>query len=301
MAAPAGLQTYQDASRREDLLSVIADISPDETPIMTMAKATTANQTLHEWADYYEASPSTVSKSKEGDDATFADLTAPSRKSNVCQIITENFAVTDTEMAVSTVTPEDAYNMQKGFALRRWKNKAEYSLLLSTKASGASGVEREMGGLLQFASADGKATVRVSGTSLSESEFNDMIQDSYTVTDSAIVDLVLTTAKTKRDISKFTAGNTKDISADDKRLVNSVTVYESDFGIHQIMKHRFMATNSIAGLKKANLGVAYLRKPKDVELAKTGDSSKGQVVGELTLEVMSSRGLTLRQGYNLPL
>lgn len=301
MAAPNGLHTYQDASRREDLLSIIADISPDETPILTMAKTKSAGQTLHEWADYYESAPSTVSKSKEGDDATFADLSAPSRKNNICQIITENFAVTETEMAVNTVTPQDAFNMQKGFASRRWKNKLEYSLLLSTKTSGSSGVEREMGGLLQFATADGKTTVRASGTSLSSTEFNDMIQDSYTVTDSAIVDLILCTAKTKRDISKFTASNTKEINADDKRIVDSITVYESDFGIHQIMKHRYMATNAIAGVKKANLAVAYLRRPKDVDLAQTGDSKKGQIVGEATLEVMSSRGLTFRSGYNLPL
>lgn len=282
-------------------MSIIADISPDETPLLTFAKEKKAKSTLHEWADYYEAAPTGTAKSKEGDDATFADLAAPSRKNNICQIITENFAVTETELAVDTVTPEDAYNMQKGFAMRRWKNKFEYSLLLSTKASGSSGVEREMGGLLQFATVDGKATVRASGTSLSSTEFSDMIQNSYEVTDSAIVDLVLTTAKTKRDISKFTASNTKNVEAGDKRIIDSISVYESDFGVHQIMKHRFMPTNSIAGLKKANVGVAWLRRPNDVELAKTGDAKKGQIVGEGTLELMSARGVVFRSGYNLPI
>ena len=299
MAAPNGVITYQDASRREDLLSIIADISPNETPILTMAKERSAKQTLHEWADYYETAPSAVSKSIEGNDATFADLSTPTRKNNVCQIVTENFAVSETELAVDTVTPQDAYNMQKGFAMRRWKNKFEYSLLRATKASGASGVEREMGGLLQFATVEGKTTVRASGTSLSSTEFGDMVQDSYDVTDSAIVDLILATAKTKRDISKFTASNTRNIAASDKRLVDSITVYESDFGIHEIMTHRYMPTNSISGVKKSNLGTAWLRKPKHVELAKTGDSMKGQIVGEGTLEVMSARAVTFRSGYNL--
>lgn len=301
MAAPNGVITYQDASRREDLLDIIADVSPEETPIQTFAKVRSANQTLHEWTDYYEAAPSAVSAAIEGNDAVYADLPTPTRKNNICQIIEEPFAISESEIAVNGVGSKDEYAQQLGYAMRRWKNKFEYSLMLATKASGASGVARQMGGLLAFIATDGKATVRVSGTSLSEAEFNDMIQDSYTVTDSAIVDLVLTTAKTKRDISKFTASNTKEISADDKRLVNSITAYESDFGIHQIMKHRYMLTNSIAGVKKANLGIAYLRKPKHEELAKTGDARKGHVVGEGTLEVMSGNAMTMRQGYNLPL
>jgi len=301
MAAPNGVITYQDASRREDLLDIIADVSPEETPIQTFAKTRSASQTLHEWTDYYEAAPSAVAKAIEGNDATFADLATPTRKSNVCQIINETFAVSETQQAVDGVGSKDEYAQQLGYAMRRWKNKFEYSLLLATKASGSSGVAREMGGLLQFIAAEGKATVAASGTSLSEAIFNDMIQDSYGVTDSAIVDLVLTTAKTKRDISKFTASNTKQIDADDKRLVNSITVYESDFGIHQVMKHRYMLTNAIAGIKKANLGIAYLRKPKQEELAKTGDARKGQIVGEGTLEVMSANAATLRQGFNLPL
>jgi len=35
-----GLQTIQDTSRREDLADIIADVSPDETPLSTMFATT---------------------------------------------------------------------------------------------------------------------------------------------------------------------------------------------------------------------------------------------------------------------
>jgi hypothetical protein len=42
-----GLVTYQDAVRREDLLDIIGDVSPDDNPLSTLFANTTATQTLH--------------------------------------------------------------------------------------------------------------------------------------------------------------------------------------------------------------------------------------------------------------
>jgi len=42
-----GLMTYQDAARREDLIDVIGDVSPDDNPLATMLATTTARGTYH--------------------------------------------------------------------------------------------------------------------------------------------------------------------------------------------------------------------------------------------------------------
>lgn len=42
-----GLMTYQDTSRREDLLDVLGDVSPDSNPLMTMLKTSKASGTYH--------------------------------------------------------------------------------------------------------------------------------------------------------------------------------------------------------------------------------------------------------------
>lgn len=293
-------QTYQDPTRREDLLDKISDVSPDKNYLSTILKKTTASQTLHEWGNYYQSRPTDNSaKTVEGDEDVFADLTAPTRKSNICQIIKEKFAVSGTQLAVDKISPKDGYAREMGWAMSRFKTKQEFALIRGTKASGSSGVAREMHGIRNWIVDEGKYTVRASGTSLSETEFNNMIGDSWDVTDESVVDLILTTGPCKRDISKFTAGNTKNISAEDKRLVNTISIYESDYGVHEIRAHKDMASNEVMGVKKDNLAIAYLRKPKHEPLGLSGDNKKGHIVGEMTVEVMGAVAMVLRTGYNL--
>jgi hypothetical protein len=292
--------TYDDVLRREDLLDIIGDVSPDQNYLTTTLKAREARQTLHEWGDYNTARPTdNTAKTIEGNDASFSDLTKATRPNNITQLFQETFAVTSTEIAVDKVNPKDAYARELNYAMRRIKNKMEYAVLRGTKASGASGVAREMSGVFHYVKANGLATVRASGTSLSETEFNAMEVASWNVTDEYVFDLVLTTGTRKQDISKFTAGNTKNIPATDKRLVNSISVYEGDFGVHEIRAHKDIVTNSVLGVRKENLGLAYLIRPHHVKLAKTGSSEKGMVEAELTVEVFGPRAMVVREGYNL--
>ena len=94
-----GLQTYQDANRREDLIDVITDVSPDENPLMTMLGTTKASNTLHEWTEDYIARPTSVANAAEGAAATYGDLTQPSRRNNRTGIVTQTFRVSGTESA----------------------------------------------------------------------------------------------------------------------------------------------------------------------------------------------------------
>lgn len=301
MAAPNGIVTYQEAIRREDLIDTIADVSPDQNPLVTMLGVTDATSTLHEWGDYHLSRPTSNAKAIEGNDATFSDLTVATRVNNICQIVTKNFAVSDTEVAVDKAGPRDAFARERMNALRGWKNQMEYAVLLGTKASGSSGVAREMHGIYNYIQDSGKFTSRASGTSLSEGEFNDMIADSWGVTDEYVVDWILTTGPRKRDISTFTANNTRFVQADDKRLTRPVSIYESDFGVHTIKAHKDVPTNTVIGIRKELIKIAYLstRRPKFVEIARTGDAQKGQIVGEGCVEVKGARAMVARSGYNL--
>ena len=301
MAKLAGaVETYDDVLRREDLMDIIADVSPDKNYLQHIAKRKKASQTLHEWGDLYLSRPTSNAGAIEGNEATFSAPTAATRKNNICQIIEKTFAVTGTEIEVDKVSPVDAYARESGKALRNWKMQLEFALLRGTKASGSSGVAREMQGLRNWVVDEGLYTQRASGTSLTEVEFNDIVSAVWGVTnDEDVFDLVLTTMKRKQDISKFTAGSTKNIDAKDKRLVNSIMVYESDGGVHEIRAHKDMVANEVLCFKKDSIGIAYLREPKVAELAKTGDSKKGQIIGEATIEVMGARAMALRGGYNL--
>jgi hypothetical protein len=298
-----GLKTYQDGSRREDLIDLITDVSPDDNPLSTMLATTTATQSLHEWTEDYISRPSSVSKAIEGAAATYSDLTQPSRRVNVTQIISQTFRVSGTESAVAVAGGRDPYDYQAAKALREWKNKMEYALINGSIASGSSGVAREMSGLDSVITTH--ATQRNSGTSLSETEFNDCVEEVWNdVGKEDVFDTVLTTFGLKRKISTFTAGNNRYMDASDKKLVRPVMIYESDGGIHKIMAHkdvrRAAATPgpTIYGIKEDKYKIAYLRKPEREELAKDGDRRNGQIVGEGTLEYLAERTSFKRTGYN---
>lgn len=295
-----GLITYQDASRREDLLDVIGDVSPDETPLLTLFGTSTARGTLHEWLKFNVSRPSSVSTSIEGADTTFGDLTAPSRENNVTQIIKTAVQVSRTERKVNVAAIGDPYAFQKAEQLRVLKLNMEYAVLNAAKASGSSGVARQMNGVDAFITS--VVTARNSGTSFSEQELNDMSADAYnTVSADKVFDMVLCTVKIKQAIAGFSGNSTRYIDAKDRKLVKDVLVYDSAVGSHRIMHHRDVrnaaGSTTVYGLREELHKIAYLDKPMFEELAKVGDADRGHWVTEFTLEVLEEKGDLKRTGY----
>jgi hypothetical protein len=87
----------------------------------------------------------------------------------------------------------------------------------------------------------------------------------------------------KRKISAFTAGSTKNIESFAKKLVLSVDVYESDFGLQRIILDRYMPEKAVSILQKDMWSVAMLRPVKHTPLAKVGSARRGMVESEWTL------------------
>lgn len=297
------LVTYDVATRHEDLLDIIGDVTPDDTPVATMLKTSAANNTLHEWAEDYITPPTSVTFAAEGAGATYVALVAPARRNNITAILTETFRVSGTDRAVTAVGG-DPMDYQSGKALKNWKMKQEYALVNGALASGASGTARGMAGLINVITT--LYTARNSGTSLSETEFQDMHQDSWTQggTDNSF-DLVLVPFGLKRKIDGFTAGATKYVDQSDKKLTQPVAIYETSAGVARIMQHRYTPSAAATpgprflGIKEDKFRVAYLRKPFKEMLAKDGDRENGQIVGEFTLEYLAERSSVNRSGYNV--
>jgi hypothetical protein len=297
-----GLITYQDSVRREDLLDIISDVSPDQNPLSTMLGTTTAKGTYHEWTEDYISRPSSVSSSAEAKTTTYSDLTQPSRRGNFTHIISQSYRVSGTERAVAVAGMGDPLTYQKQKALRTWKNNLEYALLRSTAASGSSGVARSMIGITAVITSH--YTNRNSGTSLTEDMLLDGLQDVWTdVGSDSTVDLILTTMPLKRRISSFTAGSTKYIDASDKKLVRPVEIYEADTGIVRIMAHKDVYNSTttpgptLLGLREDKWKVAYLRKPVSEPRPKDGDYESGEIIGEMTLEYLAERANFKQTGF----
>jgi hypothetical protein len=307
MAAPNGIHSIQETVKREDILDEIKDVSPDDNPLTSTLGSESISQIWHQWPEMYVSRDSSVDSAIEGDDNSFSDLTTATMRQNTAQIIKKTFAVTETEIVINKVSPKDAYARELGYAMRRLKNSMEYAVIRGTKASGTSGVARQMEGFINAVTAIGSSSLRPSGTSLTETEFNDQMTLSWNATDLFVADMILLSGNLKRDVSLFTAGNTRNVAADDKRLIRAISVYESDFGMHELRAHKDMpAASTTTGhgmlmIRKELCKIGYLRNPKHVPNSVTGDAKKGHVVAELTTVTHSARSHVYKGGYRLGL
>jgi hypothetical protein len=296
-----GLQTYDDTARREDLLDIIGDVSPDETPLLTLFGTTEVSGTLHEWLKHSVSRPTSVQTNVEGADTVFNDLSQPTRENNITQILKEAVRVSRTERKVNVAAMGDPYAFQKADRLRVLKMNMEYAILNAAKASGASGSARQMNGIDAFITTN--VTARNSGTSFSETELNDIVSDVWTNCDpDKIFDMVLCTFKIKQAVAGFGGNSTRFIDASERRLIKEVLVYESSGGSHRIFAHKDVrnsaGSTTVYGLREDLWKTGYLDKPMFEELAKLGDSDRGHWVTELTLESLEEKASAKRTGYN---
>jgi hypothetical protein len=292
-------QTYQDKTRREDLMDRIADISPDMNYLTTILSSVPVDGTFHEWTEYNISRDSSNSTTAEGDENSFSDLTGVTRLNNITQVIKKVFSVSGTNEVVNRAGPKAAYAREMGWAMKRAKNSWEYATLRGTKASGSSGVAREMNGFIAEVITNGLTTARNSGTSMSEQEFRDINLGSWNATDEYLIDLILSNGFTKQSFGKFfTSSTPKTIAADDKRLVQALDVIENDFSqLVEIRAHKDMPAGAMLGIRKSLCHTGVLRPFKHVPNGVTGDNIKGHIVGEMTSQIDSSRAMMYRSGY----
>lgn len=302
---PFGLQSYDDGSRRESLLSILKDVSPntDNYFVTNLGVDASASNTLHEWVTYNTARPTSVTFAVEGADASYADLNQPVRTNNITAIVSEPVKVSNTEKAIKVATGEDPWTFQKRQALTRLKAKMEWATINGTRASGSSGVARGMSGFDGMISTN--VTARASGTSFSEVELNDILQDSWNEVGSEYVaDLLVCPMVIKRRISGFTSNLTRNIDASAKKLVNEVRVYDSQVGqTVMVIPHKDVrkdaGTLTVYALREDTFKHSFLkgREPGFQALAQSGDFEAGQYITEFTLVAYAQRASAKRTGY----
>ncbi|MCK9355139.1 MAG: DUF5309 domain-containing protein [Gallionella sp.] len=291
--------------RKESLLSILKDVSPNEDNyfVSNLGQAPAASNTLHEWVTYNTARPTSYTGTIEGAAASYSDLTAPTRTANVTDIVTETVRVSGTMRAISTATGEDPYTFQKGEAIKRLKAKMEYITINGAMACGSSGVARTMTGFDQMISTN--VTARASGTSFTETELNDIMQDVWTQVGSEyIADVIVAPIVIKRRIAGFTSNLTRMIQASEKRLTNEIRVYDTQVGQSvMVLAHKDVrsaaGTLTVYALREDTWKHSFLkgREPQWEELAKDGDRDNGQYVTELTLVGYAQLASAKRTGY----
>lgn len=292
--------TYNDNAIREDLSDVISNLSPRVSTLYTGLGKVKAQNKFHQWLTDSLKTVATNAQ-VEAFTPTYAARTRPQRVTNWTQIIDAEVEVSDTERAVLQAGFSDrfTYELQtKG--MPEWINDAEYALMRGAgPVTGTGSAATYMTGLK--ASVTTNVTSQ-SGVSLSENILNDYFQNVWNGSNEYI-DEVYVGGTLKRRISGFTSGTTKNLDANDKRLVNAVDVYEGDFGVVKLLLHRYITVsgdvgNDIIGIKNSLYKVAQLRPPHMEPMAKVSDSTRGILVGEITLEYRNQLASFLGQRHS---
>ena len=282
------LQTYgTTAGNREDIYDVLQLVSPEETPLFTRLPEAVANATQHQWVEYTLNSGS-GNADVEGATATGATSSTKARLSNYTQIMSKTGAVSGTQRKVTIVGEQDEFAFQMKKSMLEWKIGADSDLILQTSAAGAASTARTMTGLINALSQGNVVTGSATTIALRESDFNDLLQKIFEA--GAVPDTCYVNGFLKRRISQFVTSNTRFLNmGEDNKLVNRISIYESDFGTIEIVLERYM-TKTVGILQKdALFRKAWLRKPVTFPLAKRGDLDEFEIVGEWTLEYLNYR------------
>jgi hypothetical protein len=295
---------YDAVGAREDLSDVIYNISPQDTPIMSSIGKTSAKAVYHEWQTDALASVNTANALVEGADATAATLSATTRIGNYTQIVGKTVQVSGTLEAVDKAgrKSEKAYQLAKASA--ELKRDIEGIITANQgQSAGNSSTARVMGSLLSYiktntnkgsgttAGADPTTigvSTRTDGTTrtFQESMLKDVVAKVFT--SGGTPSVLMVSPALKQVVSNFTGlaqhrynSNTNG----DVTILGGADLYASDFGVLQIVPNRFMRTRDALVLDPEYAALAYLRPFQTIELAKSGDSEKTQILAELTLEV----------------
>lgn len=286
-------------SVKEDLWSIITNIDPTDNQLQAGLGTVEVSSPKHEWPVDTLAAMATIFKNPEGFTPNYNDVTNVTRIHNYCQNISAEVKVTDTQRKTDSVGYEDRMAYEKMKAIKVLKGRLEASLMAGAIATGSSTDSRGMAGLKATAHWDDFAdhkilTTSPSGVSLSETMLNDYLSNVWNASSKMVKEAYMGSTL-KRRISGFTAGSTKNTDSEDKRLVNAVDIYESDFGVVKLFLHRYAnqgaTDNDLVMIDPESCKIGFLVAPEYKEAGKVGSFTGGWYETEATLQISDPRAV----------
>jgi hypothetical protein len=302
MTQPTDVYSVYDASastgvgrgNREDLVDTVYDISPTDTPLLTALPRTKAKAVLHEWTTHALAGAAANEK-VEGDDASIDVATPKTRFNNRTAISNKVAGVTKTQQAVDKVGMQDALAEEVGYKMAELKRDMEVMLTANTaKVAGDDSTPRKLAGIPTWIlnsvavganpTGDGSDTAS-DGTQRALQESHLLAASKLAYEDGGSPSLLIVGTFNKQVISGFSGNQTRNTDAKEKKLINSVSLYEDDFNTLKVVTDRFSRSRDVLGIDTEYAKVAYLRPFETWSLAVTGSSMRKQIEVEWTLEM----------------
>jgi hypothetical protein len=298
--------TFDLAGLAEDVEDVIFNISPTETPFLTMAKRKKASAVSHQWQTDSLAAAA-ANRAIEGDDSTYATATATTMLSNFCQIAKKTVMVSGTADAVRKYGRKEEFAYQMAKKGKELKRDIEFALVQNQVSSaGGSGTARSSAGIEAMISGNrilgtGNSTGTTPGyaagvwgavtdgtaATMVEDDLKNALEAAWV--DGGMTSTIMVNSTLKKRIASFAgASSFSGVSVNQGRtaqgvIVGGVDLYVSDYGDHKIQLNRYMRAGTVLCLDGDYVSVGFLRPIKFEERAKTGDATRGELLTEFCL------------------
>jgi len=303
----ATYSSFTVVGQREDLIDVIYSISPETTPIMSSIGKGSARAVYHEWQTDSLAAATTANAAVEGADFSDSTVAPTTRLGNYTQIVSKTIRVSGTLEAVDKAgrKSEKAYQMAKASA----ELKRDIETIITAnqgQTAGNATTARKMGSLLSWiktnSSVNGTSVTGVDPTTIgvstrtdgttrtfTEALLKDVIQQVFV--SGGTPTLAVMRPALKQKVSSFTGNAAYRVNTDNS--VGNVTVvagadlYQSDFGVLQLVPDIFMRSSDreVLVLDPEYAELSYLRPFQTTDLAKTSDGERSAIISELTMTV----------------
>jgi hypothetical protein len=256
-APQAKLGTGSAISNREDLSNELTLLAPEETPLLSLCAKGKASGTFSEWTADVLSAPSTAGISEGTDVTAFDDKFASrARLGNYTQIFRRDYIVSNLQQAVSSVGPANVAQAEAK-SMRELKRDVEAAICSDNDRTVENGAGtpyalRGLGDWLDSAGpSDVPAAYRTPTDSIltaspSDTTFNNIIASIYTVNGEANNLTLIAGVALRKVISNFQRSSGQATSpaeavyhinqdASSKKITHAVTLYESDFGIVNVI------------------------------------------------------------------
>jgi len=214
----------------------------------------------------------------EGADAdyerAFSDITAPY---NYTQIFSDDVKVTRSQDKISQWGLTEEFDYQAAKRVPELSRLIEKAFFRGQRKAGSATTPRAFGGLETFITDN---TVNLSSAALTRKDLEDAVQSAWE--DGGAPDLVICNAWVKRKITGFYEAAVR-TGRDESRGGVTITEVETEFGVLNVLMSRWCPSSRLYIVESQYVGFLAFDPFFQEELAKTGDSVKGEVVGEYTL------------------
>lgn len=277
----------------EDFENVIFDVSPTDTPMLTMAKRTKATARYHQWQTDSLAAASS-NKAEEGADATYGTAAQTTTLGNYCQISTKTVDISRTLDIVNKYGRKSEVAMQLMKRGKELKRDMEFTICrnqasASTTARATAGWECMISSNLVRANAGETTDYSVRG--FSSASWTAPEDGSLVAFDEADLisalglawedggdpSIIMMSKKNKNLFNAFTGIATKynEVKGTSQAVVSGAAdVYVSSYGNHAVKLNRYQRDQAVFCIDPEYISVAYLDGIKKTPMAKTGDSER---------------------------